>query len=882
MRKGSAARRYLHLMRYAFQVGSSTGKEIKNTHIRPLHQAAKLGVQSRRGATGAHSIASKEAISIFNTSLSVGRPERRGKDQQLEYLIQRSRQNPLSRKPRAIYNKMPKDSSKPVPRSKTHSRVQFITTPTADTPGTALLLHFDDRRYLIGNIHEGLQRAGLQVGAKVFRAKDFFLTGKTEWRSNGGLMGMILTSADSNNARAASRAEVAKIKLERRVARSREEEQQENSKKSRKKNRQGADQTSVQDIEPQVEEEDPTITLHGGPNLSHTIATARSFIFRHGNPLKVDEYSGEDIPKGEVRDWEPTWQDEWVRVWSMAISPSTSEGSSRPVSPRKRSLGEYINGQIDAPAQPGDTSSPIPIPNVDEKQRNQKIRDFVVTEMFNSSWRYDNLVEKPLHEVVMPANLFTKDPKTKKLVKYTGPVPDGTTPVPNVKVLVRQPWPGALVDHLPPTKPSPIAMSYIFRNHPQRGKFRPEAAKALKVPSGPLWAALAKGNEVKSSDGKTITPDMVLQPGKEGSGIAVIDLPSEDYLQNLVQRPEWKAERVMNGVGAVVWLLGPGFAHNPVLREFIDSKSDIKHMISSVDTCPNYLVQTAAASAAIRHNQIDPARFPIPVHSNATALKLVESGDNEEHKPEHLLSAQRGLQIDLEPSFKITDQNIIPHLNTALVLQETPKQVLKLAQAAREDIKSKTAQVEAANQGLPSEDAEITSLGTGSASPSIFRNVSATLLRVPGHGSYLIDCGENTLGQLKRVFTESQLAEVFHDLKMIWISHLHADHHLGIASVVRAWYEEVHGKDSAKRSLPSRTEALSDPARFLEEGKKLFIVGHSHMMRWLEEYSSVEDFGYNQLVPCSTFSTNWQQPDRCNIDWNGINIGFNTAKDPNV
>src|SRR5687768_1491515 len=35
------------------------------------------------------------------------------------------------------------------------SYVQIITTPTADTPGTTLLLHFDNKRYIIGNVSEG-------------------------------------------------------------------------------------------------------------------------------------------------------------------------------------------------------------------------------------------------------------------------------------------------------------------------------------------------------------------------------------------------------------------------------------------------------------------------------------------------------------------------------------------------------------------------------------------------------------------------------------------------------------------------------------------------------------------------------------------------------
>ena len=42
-----------------------------------------------------------------------------------------------------------------------------MSTPTADTPGTTLLLHFDAKRYLIGNVAEGTQRVMMQRSAQL-------------------------------------------------------------------------------------------------------------------------------------------------------------------------------------------------------------------------------------------------------------------------------------------------------------------------------------------------------------------------------------------------------------------------------------------------------------------------------------------------------------------------------------------------------------------------------------------------------------------------------------------------------------------------------------------------------------------------------------------
>ena len=59
--------------------------------------------------------------------------------------------------------------------------------------------------------------------------------------------------------------------------------------------------------------------------------------------------------------------------------------------------------------------------------------------------------------------------------------------------------------------------------------------------------------------------------------------------------------------------------------------------------------------------------------------------------------------------------------------------------------------------GLPSclenicrEDMEIVLLGTGSSQPSKYRNVSSIYINLFSKGSLLLDCGEGTLGQLKR------------------------------------------------------------------------------------------------------------------------------------
>lgn len=53
-------------------------------------------------------------------------------------------------------------------------------------------------------------------------------------------------------------------------------------------------------------------------------------------------------------------------------------------------------------------------------------------------------------------------------------------------------------------------------------------------------------------------------------------------------------------------------------------------------------------------------------------------------------------------------------------------------------------------EDITRENVEIVLLGTGSSQPSKYRNVSSIFINLFSKGSLLLDCGEGTLGQLKR------------------------------------------------------------------------------------------------------------------------------------
>ncbi|KAJ5458693.1 hypothetical protein N7475_010081 [Penicillium sp. IBT 31633x] len=718
---------------------------------------------------------------------------------------------------------------------------QVITTPTADTPGTAVCLNFPDKRYFFGQLSEGLQRACIERGVKLSLLSDLFITGRTQWANTGGLVGIILTLADTLSSSNAA------IEEDRRQRAIRREELLATGKfqgknKNTPPNAQRHGKAYVEH-DGEIVEQGGLLTIHGAPNLAHTLATARRFVFRKGMPVYVKEYSSETtakrVPISADDPFEkPSWSDSNIKVWALPLKPhaSASPRITRSQSPRKRSLDEF---------QESEQSEDI----LDQRTKNRLVTQSIVQDMFNSTWKMDALHETLLAEVQMPAAIFIRNPETKDLEPYKGPMPGDKGPLPDIKVLVRKPWPGATVEELPPTTPSKESICYIIRSHDIRGKFDPKKAQELNIEKGAKYAALTKGETVQSLDGKTVTPDMVLGKTRVGKGIAVMEVPSSEYVDDLISRPEWNSPAVMTELKAFIWILGPGVAEHPKFLEFVASMSHCKHTVSSTDHCPNYLAFPSTAGSTLRLASLRGDTYAIPVHDNVT---LPQPGAPNAGSQSAIAARQStplepiepGFIIDMEPEFRYNKDEVMPRFNPGKQMNRVPRSVQQRMEVISKRVAKPAFQkrLQAQRTEWPGADAEIIALGTGSSVPSKYRNVSATLVKVPGYGNYLLDCGENTLGQLKRVFEPEELRELFQNLRMIWISHLHADHHLGTASVIKAWYEANYKDGSGSTATPE-----THIEKILQE-KRLTVASDDAMLRWLEEYSQVEDFGYDKLL----------------------------------
>ncbi|KAF2148563.1 hypothetical protein K461DRAFT_232672 [Myriangium duriaei CBS 260.36] len=690
---------------------------------------------------------------------------------------------------------------------------QFLTTPTSDTNGTSLLLHFDQKRYIFGSLTEGTQRATVQQGVRTQKVSEIFISGRTEWRNVGGLLGFILTIADTASEAASSAKDLLRAKAA-------------NLKDDQKKQK-------LLSEEKKKQEQKPRLTIFGPGNLNYMLATARRFIFRTSMPLIAKEipHLSQSRPADEVGPAVFAYQDENIRVWALAVAPESTDAASPRKNERKRSHDDMtgVEGQADTmETNAHDAATKI------------------VKEMFNSDWRIDRLFECSINEVKLPARCFIRDPETKQIKAYTGPFPSQGNPVPDVKVLVRSPWPGAVMTpRLPMPETCEHSVSYIVKTWPQRGKFDPQKATALGLTDKSLFGRLTRGESLQNVKGETITPEMVMAPTREGTGFIVADIPSLEYVRPFLQQQAAVPESTMSNLSAYIWLLGPGLTSHPDLVAFMHSTKHLKHLITAPDVCPDRLSFDAAAAATAKLAAVDPFRYRHPVvRDSALPIAHVDSA----------IVADRGLTLQMEPAVKLTTDEINAPIDYDEVAEALSDEARSAAKMALEELSKENKALDSWANKLIQPDTEIVTLGTGSALPSKYRNVSGTLIKVPGWGNLLLDCGEDTIGQLKRVFPEQEYLKAMRSLKTIWISHLHADHHLGTASVVKEWYSVTHNLRAGEDIDP--TSGSANLGSTASTDGRLTIMSDSAMLHWLWEYSRVEDIGFSYINPiCVTAAT---------------------------
>ena len=700
------------------------------------------------------------------------------------------------------------------------SFLQFITTPTVDCPGTLMMLQFGKRRYLIGNFVEGTERIRTELNVTRKTVEEVFITGPARWNNLAGLVNVLMTMAERKTV--------------------------------------AINYPSGKNYRPKLstlEDHPRSMQIFGPPNTSHFLASLRRFVFKRNLPLDIVEVHEDG--HGDIH--EPIWKDQYLEVWAMAIPATKNHSDSKQ---RKHGICEAdVPGSLKRKHAEMDESQKSVNSTGNFKSPGLRSAKAVVKDMFNSNWKPNAYNELHIKEVEMPARIFVRNPETKAIEPYLGPYPGGEHSLPDINVLVRKQWPASASTKLPPPLPSDDAISYFIKSRNQRGKFQVDIADNLGLEKAER-GLLVRGHDVITKNGNKVTPDMVLGKSIQGGGVAVIDLPTVQYIDALINRGEFKDSNIMKGIGAFIWILGSGVSSDTRLKRFIKEMNGYEHIVSSSDCCPNRLIMSSVSAATAKYSQMDSQRFKLPYYDNIQipqrSLLVPNPPKADDCLIDGAIPAKIGLRLQIDPKVSIQDDFVHPPLDLQRVLQIRPNEASDLGGNVRKAIEEDVEAIRSWREDVPSPDAEIITLGTGSATPAKYRNVSATLIRVPGYGSYLLDCGEGTLGSLQRMYVPDELSEILKDLRMIWISHQHVDHHHGLIPLIAAWNRitkgNLVGSNSSSNAITEAEELI--PVLRSEENR-LAIIADEFFLNFLKEYAKFEDYGLSRTMPVTMHHANF-------------------------
>lgn len=344
---------------------------------------------------------------------------------------------------------------------------------------------------------------------------------------------------------------------------------------------------------------------------------------------------------------------------------------------------------------------------------------------------------------------------------------------------------------LSPPRELNSSVSYVLKFHEIRGKFLAGKATSLGVPKGPLFARLTKGQDVQLADGTVVTPSQVMEPSRQMKRVLFIDIPSNAFLAHNLSK-DWLNIRFESQtgpsepVGLVYHFLGrdvPDPFENPEYIRFIHSFGDeCQHLISHPKYSPNLLNFHKSAKVLLKLKSLHDEFFTLPKF-DMECTQVPAAFPN-------VKSLQANQSFFISPdkcSYTSADFELVKPQQYWDSLYENTVRQLELGGNV---LKESDAFTENNSERSLKDSIEVVTLGTGSSLPSKYRNVISTLVRIPQvegkMRSVIFDGGESTLYVLKRMYG-TEYKTILGQVEMIYLSHLHADHHLGIISLIKEW-----------------------------------------------------------------------------------------------
>ena len=383
------------------------------------------------------------------------------------------------------------------------------------------------------------------------------------------------------------------------------------------------------------------------------------------------------------------------------------------------------------------------------------------------------------------------------------------------------------------------AIAYICSFSPKPGRLDIDACVERGVPPGPLLGKLKAGQDVVLEDGRTVRAVDVVASTEPPSAYLVLEVPDTLYLAGLEAAEELLS---IDHLHTVFHFSPPDVVATSRYQNFMAKLgTKVSHVIINSHNSGLGLPDVSAHQHKLHH--IRPDLFPLLQGAgdhNLRPAQLRASLESRVPGSGQVIKARTGLKVNVRPQrlHPIDLSMVTPFLpdettkellhgcskligsKTKVDYEEGMKKDLLTAQTYSPDpLTSLSSRLKVIDGSLgkkeqaPSASKDhtenypiVTMLGTGSSVPSKYRNVTGILVETEPGSWILLDCGEGTFGQMVRLYgldrtkqvnrilllrfqsqgSQKSHFKVLRGLKAIYISHQHADHHIGMINVMLA------------------------------------------------------------------------------------------------
>lgn len=339
------------------------------------------------------------------------------------------------------------------------------------------------------------------------------------------------------------------------------------------------------------------------------------------------------------------------------------------------------------------------------------------------------------------------------------------------------------------------AVAYIGKIADKAGALLFEKCVQLGVPAGPVLSKLKDGLDITLANGKVVKSTDVCQPSVPGPYFVVVECPTEKYIDCLVRNPAFisrqSGAKSDDDLAKLVIHFTPArVLVDPRYRGWINSFSASTHHVF-VNDANNNPGSAAVYRIQAMLNMLDGEVFPLLAMQTDQKITMDKSNSEAEKEdgPFIQTSARPLAKYYLRPSKRFHDTE------SCFVLDNDEYRAEAVTnEGLQEAIDEYQKLFPMGKTGSAWEEPDVIFLGTGSAIPSKVRNTSGILLRLSRDVSFLLDCGEASCGQIFKIFGQ-KADEELRKIQGIFLSHPHADHHVGLAGMLLARRESFERSD---------------------------------------------------------------------------------------